>query len=82
MVTLKPGTQSDNDHAQGTHWWSEMGFIWSGGIWSAHLSMIAVVSTQNMLAWEVSGQNEEDFNIIRSGGGWRTRCLGRVENER
>lgn len=53
-----------------------------GGIWSAHLSTIAVVSTQNMLAREVNGQNEEDFNVIRSGGGWRTWCLGRVENER
>lgn len=54
-----------------------------GGIWPAYLlSMIAVVSMQNMLSQAVNGQNEEDFNVIRSGGGWRTWCLGRVENER
>ena len=35
--------------------------------------MIAVVSTQNMLSQAVNGQNEEDFNVIRSGGGWRAR---------
>lgn len=39
-----------------------------GGIWPAHLSMIAVVSTQNMLAQAVNGQHAEDFHVIRSGG--------------
>ena len=70
VVSLKPGTQSDNDHAPGTggHGWTDHGDIWSAPL----LSMIAVVPMQNMLAQAVNGQHEEDFHVMRSGRGWRT----------